>query len=525
MVKQCELVILQTSDIHGNVFPINYGTNKEINSGLAKIATIIKKERSNYDYSLLIDNGDVIQGTPLMYHYAKFLHDQKNPMISILNYLHYDAAIIGNHEFNYGLHLLNRSVEESQFPWLSATIINEQTAEPMFGKPYFIKKFDNGLHVAVLGITTHYIPNWENPSHIEGLRFVNAVDAAKKWVKHIKEHETYDLLVVSYHGGFERDLETGEPTESLTGENQGYQICHEVEGIDILLTGHQHRRIVDEINGVTILQPGFNGQALGKIIISFECKQGKWNLKRKQAEMIDVKDDTLADETILASVQEFENQTQDWLDQPIGEIVGDMTIHNPFDVRLKDHPLIEFINNVQMDAAAVEISNTALFHNESPGLPSKVTMRDIVSNYIYPNTLKVIRISGQDIKDALERCATYFILDESHNITVNPAFAEPKPQHYNYDMWEGIDYELHISNPFGSRVVKLEKHGQPIQMEQKYDVVMNNYRAGGGGNFDMFKGKPVIKEIQIDMTELLANYFLHRKTVYASSNHNWKITI
>ncbi len=522
--EQCELIILETSDIHGHVFPINYGNNSATNSGIAKLATLINREKNEADYTLLIDNGDVIQGTPLTYHFAKYLDEEKNPIISILNHLQYDAGVIGNHEFNYGLSLLYKSVDESAFPWLSANIIEEEKNQPAFGPPYIIKEFDNGLRIAVLGLTTHYIPNWENPNHIRGLKFEDAFVAAKKWVKFIRENEDYDLLVVSYHGGFERELSSGEPTESLTSENQGYQICHEIEGIDVLLTGHQHRRIASHLNGITIVQPGFNGQVLGKVNLQFQLQNEKWNLISKFSELVAVNDSTTVQIDLLKLAEEFEKQTQEWLDQPIGKIIGDMSIENAFAVRLADHPLIEFINKVQMDAAGVGISNTALFHNESPGFFENVTMRDIVSNYIYPNTLKVIRISGQDIKDALEKCATYFILDEQKRIKVNPTFVEPKPQHYNYDMWEGIEYELNISKPVGSRVVKLTRNGLPLGLPEQYEVVMNNYRAGGGGDFDMFKDKPVIKEIQTDMTELLADYFLKRKTVEASCNHNWKVT-
>ncbi|CRK81275.1 bifunctional metallophosphatase/5'-nucleotidase [Neobacillus massiliamazoniensis] len=522
---RCEVVILETSDLHGNVFPINYGNHEETNAGLAKIATIIQQERQKAENTLLIDNGDVLQGTPLTYHYAKFLSDKKNPLIGALNYLQYDAAIIGNHEFNYGMGLIKKAVNESDFPWLSANILDEKRTESFFGPPYVIKEFENGLRVAVLGVTTHYIPNWENPSHIEGLHFADVFETTRKWVKFLQGNETYDLLVVSYHGGFERDLSSGEPTESLTGENQGYRLCHEIEGIDVLLTGHQHRRIMENVNGITVIQPGSNGQAIGKITIQFQLDDDKWRIVGNAAELVEVDDSTATDRNVLALAEEFERQTQEWLDQTIGEIVGDMTVYSAFEVRIMDHPLIEFINRVQMDAAGVDISSTALFHNESPGFSNHVTMRDIVSNYIYPNTLKVIRISGQDLKGALEKCATYFTLDDHNQIKVNPAFAEPKPQHYNYDMWEGIEYELNISNPVGARVVKLNYHGKPVNFSNHYDVVMNNYRAGGGGDYEMFKDKPVIKDIQTDMTEILADYFLKRKTVIASCDGNWRVRV
>ncbi len=219
----------------------------------------------------------------------------------------------------------------------------------------------------------------------------------------------------------------------------------------------------------------------------------------------------------------YEADTQEWLDQPIGKIEGDMLVRNPLEIRTQDHALIEFINRVQMEIAGVDISNTALFDNQSPGFPENVTMRDVVSNYIYPNTLKVIRITGHDMKEALERSASYFEQYDGGEIEVNPAFISPKPQHYNYDMWEGIDYLIDISKPVGDRIVKLEYKGKPVEPEKEYDVVMNNYRAGGGGDYLMYQNKPVIKDIPTDVSELIANYILENKTVKATVNQNWKV--
>ncbi|MCJ7841749.1 bifunctional metallophosphatase/5'-nucleotidase [Lederbergia sp. NSJ-179] len=524
MMKKMKLVILETSDIHGSIFPINYGTNGKADVGLGKIATLIKKERSHNENIILLDNGDLIQGTPLSYHYARIMKEQQdNPMIILANELKYDAAVFGNHEFNYGKELLKAAVSESQFPWLSANILDVKTGNPYYGNPYFIKEMEAGLKVGILGLTTPYIPNWEQPEHIEGMHFEDAVEAAQKWVRILKEKEKVDVVIVAYHGGFERDLDTGEPTETLTGENQGYQICQEVEGVDVLLTGHQHRQIFGkEINGVIVVQPGNNGRVLGKVTLDLNDQSGSWQVVSKQSELISV-EGIKEDRSLLKKVERYEKNTQKWLDQPIGKIKGDMIVKDPLEIRLGDNPLIEFINRVQMEAAGVDISNTALFDNQSPGFPENVTMRDVVSNYIYPNTLKVIRITGHDMKAALERSAAYFMQYDGEKIKVNPAFTTPKPQHYNYDMWEGIDYLMNISRPEGERIVKLEYQSAKIDPDAEYNVVMNNYRAGGGGEYFMYKGKPVIKDIPIDVSELIANYFLEKKTVTATVNHNWKV--
>lgn len=300
-------------------------------------------------------------------------------------------------------------------------------------------------------------------------------------------------------------------------------MCHEIEGIDILLTGHQHREIAHTvINGVTILQTGCNGHSVGKVTVTFEKAEQKWVKKESYSELLPVQG-IAADQDVLSLVANYEEKTQNWLDKPIGIIYGDMQISDAMQTRLQAHPFIEFINKIQMDIANVSISCTSLFHNTSPGFPKHVTMRDIVSNYIYPNTLKVIRITGADIKDALELSASYFTLKADGTIIVNPTYIEPKPQHYNYDMWEGISYVLNISKPIGERVESLQYKGAPLNMNEEYDVVMNNYRASGGGNFFMFQNKLVVKDIPTDMSELIANYILKHKRIEATKNENWKV--
>ncbi|WP_137791196.1 bifunctional UDP-sugar hydrolase/5'-nucleotidase [Bacillus sp. E(2018)] len=514
--------IYVTSDIHGYVLPLTYANNEKTEIGLAKTAALIKENVYNHFNTFLIDNGDLIQGTPLTYYHAKIDSSTMNPMVHLLNELNYDAAIIGNHEFNYGLPYLYKTIEESRFPWLSANIVHQGTENLVFGQPYVIKTFECGIKVALLGLTTQYVPNWENPEHIKGLSFLDAVETAKKWVPYLRSKS--DVIIVSYHGGFEREIGTGEPTETLTKENQAYQLCMEVEGIDVLLTGHQHRLLEGEVNGVTIIQPGTQGTELGYVEVKVHGEGNSWKVKNKEAKLISASDYE-PDQQVLNLIQPYESETQNWLDQALGQVDGDMTITDPMLTRLVDHPFIEFINKVQMEAAGVDISSTALFDDHSKGFSKHITMRDIVSNYVYPNTLKVIEITGRDIKDALERSASYFSVNEEGAPIINPAFSIPKPQHYNYDMWEGVDYTIDLSKPIGDRIVTLMYKEKQIENDSLYEVVMNNYRAGGGGDYPMFKGKRVVKDIPIDMSELMANYILIRGTIQATCNHNWRVKV
>lgn len=520
LTDKTSITILFTSDIHGSILPIHYGTNEHTPVGLAAYATIVEQTRAEHENVIVLDNGDLIQGTPLITHYMKEHANEKHPMIEIMNNINIDASVIGNHEFNYGKDVLTKAVQESNFPWLSANTLNEETKEPFFGTPYKIKHLENGIKVAIIGVTTDYIPNWESPEHIKGISFSDARDALQTWVDFVHEHEQPDLVIASYHGGFEKDLETGEQTERESSENQGYAMCKTIEGIDVLLTGHQHRKITGEVHGIPVLQPGKNGERYGKVTIDLEKEDNSWRKTSTTTELCSL-NDVPPREDIVSYMQPLEESTQKWLDQPLGYIKGDMTIANPLEVRKKAHPFISFIQQVQMEASGAPISVTALLNNESVGFGSVVTMRDVVSNYMYPNTLAVLTLTGKDIREALEQSACYFMLDDEGNITVNPEYIEPKPQHYNYDMWEGIDYTIRVSKPFGERLETLTYNNVPIQDEDTFEVVLNNYRASGGGEFDMFPGKPIVKEIQQDTVELIHAHFERFPTVEATTPHNF----
>ncbi len=520
--NETKLTLLYTSDIHGNAMPILYGTNEAADIGLAKYATVVAQARQQQSHLLVLDNGDLIQGTPLMTHYVKEHTNQINPMIEIMNRIGIDAGVIGNHEFNFGAHILADAIEASQYPWLSANILDVVTNKPKFGPAYVIRELSNSVKVAIVGVTTHYIPNWESPNHITGIRFADAFKTLQYWVPHIHETEQPDILIASYHGGFERDIANGEPTESLTGENQGYQMCKEIAGIDILLTGHQHRQLTGMVDDVLIIQPGNNGQMYGEIQIDLERPDDRWTITKKQARLHTL-EDVVSDPKIIHYMKDFEASTQKWLDKPIGYIDGDMSIKNPLQARIVKHPFIQFIQQVQMDASGADISVTALLSNHATGFSNTVTMREVVSNYMYPNTLIVLELTGADIKAALEKSATYFTLNVDGSITVNPAYITPKPQHYNYDMWEGIDYTINVANPPGHRIERLSYHGKPLLNDSTYPVVLNNYRASGGGNYDMFKGKPIIKDIQHDTVELIAAYFEKHPTVIADVHKNFTV--
>ncbi|RKP44272.1 bifunctional metallophosphatase/5'-nucleotidase [Cohnella endophytica] len=526
--REMQVTVLATSDVHGHLLPIRYVDNKATEYGLVKLASIIQKVREERERVLLIDNGDLLQGTPLAYYHAVMDEVTPHPIVGTMNALRLDAFVPGNHEFNYGQPFLRRAWQQSEYPWLSANVLDERTREPYFGVPYRIIEMTEGFRIGLLGLTTAYIPNWEQPANIEGFRFESATEAAKRWVPYVREQGAH-VVIVSYHGGFERDVVTGDEVEEQTGENEGWRICREVEGIDLLITGHQHQRIEGvRIGNTWTVQPGYQGSCIAKIELTLvrgdnEEQGGNWKLESIRSELLEA-GEAEPDKALIARVQTSENNTQRWLDKPLCEVRGEMRVIDHAAARLTEHPLVELINKIQMEATGAEISCTSLFDNLAPGFGPLVSMREVTANYPFPNTLKVLRLSGRDIREALEWTAMYFAQSvPGGSIEVNTSYLLPKPQHFNYDMWEGIEYGINVSRPAGSRVENLLFDGSPLEPHREIDVVMNHYRASGGGNYRMFRGKTVVREVTVDMTEIIAAYLTKAGIVEAGSNGNWRV--
>ena len=514
-----KLTILATSDIHGYLFPTDY-VDKSTQSplGLFKVASVIEAEKNKNKHSVItIENGDFIQGSPFS-QYVKELYHTPKPLVSALNELDFDVSIIGNHEFNYGLDYLKDYLAQIKHPVLSANILTKK-GDYFADSPVKIIEKD-GLKIGILGLTTQYIPHWEHPKNIENLHFNSAVDTAKEWVPKLREQA--DIIIVAYHGGFESDLFTGKPTERHTGENEGYRLLKEVPGIDAFITGHQHREIAEVVNGIPVIQPGHRGEKIGKIELEIEKVNEKIQIADQKAELVSTKSFPV-DQKLMKKYQFLEKEVQNWLDEIIGKTVGDMRIKDPNQARMKEHPYVEFINRVQMYYGKADISCTALFSNNAPGYGQNITSRDVILNYPFPNTLAVIKINGEELKAALEKTADYFTLNKENEITINSKYYIPKPQPYNYDMYEGINYTLDISKPIGERVVKLEFKGKPVEEKDEFELVTNQYRAVGGGNYSMFEGKKFIREVNQPMSDLLKEYIRSKEVIPADVNNNFQV--
>ncbi|MDQ6653293.1 MAG: metallophosphoesterase, partial [Acidobacteriota bacterium] len=298
-LKRLQIIILGTTDLHGNLFPVDYYTNKRDNRGLAKIATLIKQVRKENQNVVLIDSGDTIQGTPLEYYHNKKNNQPPDPMMLAMNALHYDAMTVGNHEYNFGLKVLEKARAEAEFPWLSANTYNKGTSQTHY-QPYIVKEVA-GVRIGVLGLTTPGIPNWENVPNYAGLEFQEPLNEAKKWVPVLREQERADVVVVAMHMGLEEDLRTGEINPGqVANENQAITIAREVPGIDLIFMGHTHRDVPSlYINGVLLTQANYWGRHLARVDLYLENDGKRWRIFARSARTIPPDDKVNPDQELM----------------------------------------------------------------------------------------------------------------------------------------------------------------------------------------------------------------------------------
>ena len=421
-----KLTVYFTSDTHGYIFPTDFISPGVLAQGLLRMS--FPKDGN----TLVLDGGDTLQGSPLTYYCRT--KGLPMPCAAVMNDLGYDYITIGNHDLNYGYETLQEYLEKSNAVCLCANLTDKRGSLPIL--PYAMHTLDNGLTVGIIGMVTHWVTVWEQPENLKHLEVCDTLQAARDTVKALREQA--DILIGLYHGGFERNVETG-AVESTTDENIGWKLCEELP-FDILLTGHQHIPMAGrEIHGTHVAQTP--GNAKGYIKLSVDA-QG-------------VITSQLCTPDASPAIKPWEKrlfaEVNAWLDTPIGRLSHPLKPEAKLDMALHGSPIADFINRVQLDASGAQISCTAL-SNDAAGFNAEVTVRDVVASYPFANTLIVLQVTGRVLRAALEQCATYFQTSGRGEITIGDAFIRPKEAHYNYDYFYGIQYTFDLHNPIGERV-------------------------------------------------------------------------
>ncbi len=510
------ITVLGTTDLHGNIYPIDYYTDQPDNRGLAKVATLIKRVRQENPNVILIDSGDTIQGTPLAYYHNRKNNTPPNPMMLAMNALKFDALAVGNHEYNFGLKVLEKARSEAQFPWLSA---NTYRSNENYHQPYLIREIA-GVRIGILGLTTPGIPSWENVQNYPGLQFNDPVSEAKKWVAILREKERADAVVIAMHMGLEEDLRTGviNPGQ-VPNENAAIAIAKNVPGADAIFMGHTHREVPSLfLNDVLLAQANHWGRHLARADLYMQRESNQWRVYAKSARTIPVDDTVPADPEILKLTEPYHQETQAWLSKAIGESKAELSVA---EARFRDSALLDLVHRVQMDVGKADVSMAAVFNPRARIPKGPVTVREIAGLYIYENTLVVLEVTGAQLKEALEHSAKYFLPYEAGK---SPAeLVDPRIPAYNFDIAEGVTYELDISKPTGQRIQNLQFRGKPLSPTQKLKLATNNYRVNGGGGYTMYRDAPVVYRSGEEIRELIIDWVERNKTIPTEPTNNWRI--
>jgi 2',3'-cyclic-nucleotide 2'-phosphodiesterase / 3'-nucleotidase len=522
--QSAKISILATTDLHGHIYPYDYFTQKPANYGLAKAATLIAAARKDAPDALLIDVGDTIQGSPLESVYNTLAATGRmpsgvsvpsralaiDPMVLVMNAMRYDAMTVGNHEFNYGMTNLNAARRASRFAWLSANTMASGPNTKGF-VPY-IEKTIQGVRVAIVGLTTPAIPQWEKAEHYAGYSWEEPRAALRRLF------EIWgDLVIVAAHGGIDRE---GKANGMGVVENFAWQVA-EVPGVDAVIFGHTHAEVAEAYNGNALLvQPKNYAASVARLDFEFtRDAAGKWAMKSRHSRLLKVTPETQADEQILALAKPYHEATEQYLSSPIAQ--SKETLRGEFG-RIEDSALVDAIHEVQLFYTKADVSLSALFNPRIVVNAGPVTVREAAALYVYDNTLYKIEGNGKMLREALENAARYFESCATPTCESGSLVNKTFPS-FNFDMAEGVTYEIDLTKAPGQRIRNLSFKGAPLRDDQLLTIALNNYRAGGSGGYDMFKGAKVLWQSNDAIRELLVEYYTKKKYFPTEASKNWRI--
>ncbi|MCW7942706.1 nucleotidase [Streptomyces hygroscopicus] len=545
--------ILGTTDLHSHVFDWDYYkdaaySDKAGNSvGVARVATLIKQQREakGEDRVLLVDAGDIIQGTSLAYYYARVdpitgKDAPKHPMAVAMNHMRYDAAALGNHEFNYGIDVLRKFEKQCHFPLLGANALDAKTLRPAF-HPYTVKRIcvpgAPDIKVGILGLTNPGIALWDKDNVSGKMVFPGLVEQAKKYVPRLRALGC-DVVFLTDHSGLDGSSSYGNELPYV--ENASNLVAEQVPGIDAILVGHTHVEVssytvTNKETGkdVVLSEPYCWGMRLTVFDFELELHHGQWKVTSTKAQTLNPKD-VEEDPEITRLLKADHDLVVKYVNTPVGTCTEDLSAA---DSCWKDVPIMDFIHQVQMasvatglssaDAALPLISVAAPFSRTADIPKGAVTIRDIAGLYIYDNTLYGKKLTGAQLKDYLEYAAKYYHQVPSGTKVDTATLTNANNfWDYMYDTAAGVDYEIDIAQPEGSRIKNLTYKGAAVAPDQVFVVAVNNYRANGGSGYPHIAAAGIAYSSTNEIRQLMIDYVTSKGTLNPAdfAVTNWKLT-
>ncbi|OQY03701.1 MAG: bifunctional metallophosphatase/5'-nucleotidase [Bacteroidetes bacterium 4572_117] len=538
--KNVKLRMIQTTDVHGSIFPYDFIRNKETNNSLASVYTYVQKQRANKDIeTILLDNGDILQGQPVVYYSNFESADNEHICASVMNFMGYDAATIGNHDIEAGHEVYDKINKEFKFPWLAANAIDKKTREPYFKAYTIINR--KGLKIAVLGLITPAIPNWLPENIWEGIKFEDMVVSAKKWIKIIKKNEKPDLIVGMFHSGV--DFTYGNQTDTtFKNENATRLVAEQVPGFDIVFAGHDHQEYnlwfkSSDSSDVLLLDPRSYAKYVAVADIEFT-----WNKNQDKYDKI-IKGDIVktenieADSTFLAKFEEYVEEVKNYVNHEIGFISKSISSRKAL---FGNSEFVDLIHKIQLEISGADISFTAPLNYDAEIKSGPVYVRDMFNLYRFENLLYTMNLNGNEIKDYLEFSTDLWfneMTSENDNLIKMKKTHDGKQRlasaYYNFSSAAGIDYSINLKGEKGNRVnITGLSNGDKFELAKKYTVAINSYRGNGGGGH-LIEGAGILKSqlaariitsTDKDLRYYMIKWIEKNKTITPEKYDNWQLT-
>lgn len=529
-MEEKQLVVLATSDLHGDIYSFSYESNEANESqGCARVQSYFDEVRQEFPDAILLDNGDTFQGTIMTDAiYSKDL-SKPHPVAKWMNFAKYDCMTLGNHEFNFGLDFIKTIASQVNFPILAANVeykdVDPSGQAKHFLSPYTILERD-GIKIGVLGITNPNIPRWDG-AKVEELNFLNIPDTAEKYVKILREKEQVDLLIASVHADWEPEFDFEH------GSDGAESILRRVDGIDILILGHQHIRIAKKVNGTMVGMPVNSGRQVLRydILMGKNNVSGKWKAKNIDLQVVEMSNYD-ASEKVRELIKEGHERTvafiQGTSEGENGGVFAYATenFQPPNEIKdiplgkLQDTPLIELIAQVQLAATGADVTSVSLLKDSSDIRKGEINFGGLFDIYRYNNTLCTVEISGSELKTYMEWAVRIFNTWRKGDISIS--FSESIPAHL-YDMFKGVEYEINLSENPGNRIQNVRYKGEPLKDDENLLLAVCDYRYNSGLKVHKLVSHSANCESSQKIRDMIGDYLKAKGTISPTISRNWKI--